>query len=50
LSPTSPETLWSAHTATSSKNKWIGAYSICLTIPRKLSCPKQGEEEAGGFG
>jgi hypothetical protein len=28
-----------ANTATSSKDRWIGAYSIGLTIPWKLGCP-----------
>jgi hypothetical protein len=29
---------------TSSKNLWIGVYSIELTIPREIQLPKQGEE------
>ncbi len=24
---------------TSSKDRWIGAYSFCLNIPEKLGCP-----------
>jgi hypothetical protein len=32
---------WPAHTATSSKDRWIGAYSIDLTIPGKLGCPSK---------
>jgi len=31
--------LWPAHAATSSKNRWIGAYSIGPNIPAKLGCP-----------
>jgi hypothetical protein len=34
------KTLWPALTGTSSKDRWIGAYSIGLTILWKLSCPK----------
>jgi hypothetical protein len=35
---TTIKTLWPACTATSSKDRWIEAYSIDLMIPRKLSC------------
>ncbi len=36
---TTIKTLWPAHTATSWKDRWIGAYSIGLTILGKLGCP-----------
>jgi hypothetical protein len=36
---TTIETWWPAHTVTFSKDRWLGAYSIGLTIPWKLSCP-----------
>jgi hypothetical protein len=41
--------LWPVRTATSSKDSWIGAYSIGLTIPGKHGCPikKKEEEEIG---
>ncbi len=36
---TAMKTLWPARIATSSKDRWIGAYSIGLTVLGKLSCP-----------
>jgi hypothetical protein len=38
-----PSGLCGQHAATSSKDKWIGAYSIGLTIPGKLGCPNKEE-------
>ena len=35
---TTIDTLWPGCTVTSSKDRWIGAYSIVQTILRKLSC------------
>jgi hypothetical protein len=29
----------SPHRVTSFKDRWIGAYSLCLNIPEKLGCP-----------
>ncbi len=38
-------TPWPAHTATSSKDRWIGAYSIALTILGKLNCLNKKKKE-----
>ncbi len=43
---TTIKTLWPAWTATSSKYKWIGAYSIAPTIIGNLNCPNDEEEES----
>jgi hypothetical protein len=42
---TSIKTLWLAHTATSSKDRWIGAYSIGLTILGKFGCLTEKKKE-----
>ncbi len=36
--PTTIKIFWPSSTLTSSKDRWIGAYSIGLTIPGKLGC------------
>jgi hypothetical protein len=41
LLSSSIKTLWPAHTATSSKDRQIGAYSFGLTNLGKLSCQKE---------
>ncbi len=35
------KTLWPARKATTYKARWKGAYSIGLTIPGTLGCPKK---------
>jgi hypothetical protein len=40
---TSIKTLQPAHTATSTQDRQIGAYSFDITIPGKLSCPNVEE-------
>ncbi len=39
------KTLWPAWTATSTKDRWIGTYSIGQTIPGKLICPNNNNKK-----
>ncbi len=45
---TATKTLWPDHTATSSKDRWMGDYSFGPTIMRKLSCPNNENKIGGG--
>jgi hypothetical protein len=42
--PTTTKNSWLAPTAASSKDRWIGAYSIGLTIPGKVGCPNNNKK------
>ncbi len=48
-SATTIKTLWPAWTATSSKDRWIGAYSIGLTNLGKFSCPIKKKQSKVSF-
>ncbi len=47
LSSTSIKTSRQAHTATSSKYRWMVAYSIGLTIPAKLGSQNNKKKKTG---
>jgi len=42
---TTIKTLSPARTATSSRDRWIGPYSISLTIQGKLGCPNNNNSK-----
>jgi hypothetical protein len=43
------KTSWPVCRATSSKDRWIGAYSIGLTILGKLDCPIKKKDKKRGL-